>query len=224
MSNLLALDCTDRACSVAVRHGEEVCEIYLDEQRLHAKRLLGLIQDCLQRNGLDKSDLDAVVWARGPGSFTGLRIAAACVQGLCFGLQIPAVGISSLLALALRARDVSASSRQRVWVGIDAKMGEIYSASFAMDFVEQEYSPIEEERLLPADGFKVPPGFDTYLGSALGLSGVRVNGQRAFANTQIHAADMLSLPAAYLPRSANAHDIEPVYLRRADAWKKMGVS
>jgi len=224
MSNLLALDCTDRACSVAVRQGEGVCEIYLDEQRLHARRLLGLIQDCLQRSGLHKSDLDAVVWARGPGSFTGLRIAAACVQGLSFGLQIPSVGVSSLLALALRARDVNTSSRQRVWVGMDAKMGEIYSASFSMDFAEQEYSPIEEERLLPTDSFEVPAGFDTYLGSALGLSGVKTHSQRVCADTQIHAADMLSLPAAYLPRSASVHDIEPVYLRRANAWKKMGAS
>lgn len=224
MTNLLSLDCTDRACSVAVKRGQEVVEIYLDEQRLHAKHLLGSIEKCLQRIGLDKTDLDAVAWARGPGSFTGLRIAAACVQGLSFGLQIPAIGISSLLALALRAKEVNQSDQQRVWVGLDAKMGELYAASFEMNFSQAEYRFIDKESLLPAEGWELPQGFDTYLGSALNLADADLLEQSVDSNVQIHAADLLKLPDSYLAGSSVASVVEPVYLRRANAWKKMGDS
>lgn len=222
MTNLLALDCTDRACSVAVKRGDTIQEIFLDEQRLHAKRLLGLIQECLERTGLDKSDLDAVVWARGPGSFTGLRIAAACVQGLCFGLQIPSVGISSLFALAIRAKQLNGAEKQRVWVGMDAKMGEIYAAGFDMDFAQGVFSQVVEEQLLAAKEFELPLGFDSYLGSALAMQGTQTAISNSDANAQIHAADMLSLPDAYMQAQIGALDVEPVYLRKANAWKKMG--
>lgn len=222
MTNLLALDCTDRACSVAVKAGENVLEIHLDEQRLHAKRLLGLIQDSLQQSGIQKTELDAVVWARGPGSFTGLRIAAACVQGLCFGLKIPAIGVSSLMAMALRAKELSAKPKQKVWVGIDAKMGEIYTASFAMNFESFDCQIIEEERLFPAGKIALPPGFDVYLGSALQLVEHNQNSGVFDQAAQIHASDLLRLPQTYLQPTAHHKDIEPVYLRRANAWKKMG--
>lgn len=209
---------------MAVSRGDSITEVFLDEQRVHAKRLLGLIQECLEKSGLEKKSLDAVVWGRGPGSFTGLRIAAACVQGLSFGLQIPAVGVSSLLALALRARHVNPEPQQRVWVGMDAKMGEIYSASFLMDFAEQKFSYIEEEKLLSSENLEIPTGYDTYLGSALGLGDVNALSQHVFVDEQVHASDMLRLPANQLSGSTKARDTEPVYLRKADAWKKMGVS
>jgi len=222
MANLLALDCTDRACSVAVAVDGEIIEIYLDEQRLHAKHLLGLIADCLDQSGLSKADLDAIVWARGPGSFTGLRIAAACVQGFSYGLGIPAMGVSSLLALALQTPAAGFPKGQKVWVGLDARMGEVYTATWQLNGERQSFVLLEEERLEASASLSLPEDCDVYLGSALHLTDTSELQGIVNAEVQVHAGDLLRLPRHYLDQQLSASkQIEPVYLRRANAWKKM---
>ncbi len=221
MSALLALDCTDRACSVALKQGARIEEIFLDEQRTHARHLLGQIADLLARFELQRTDLDAVVWCQGPGSFTGLRIAAACVQGLSYGLQIPALGVSSLFALALRANHLVPRPEQ-IWVGLDAHMGEIYTASFARNAAGQ-LQRLEQDRIVALTDFEFPAGYDLYLGSALTRLNAPSDAGRLDASSQIHAADLLALASDELDALPQGRgvQIEPLYLRGAGAWKKM---
>ncbi|MCH8335592.1 MAG: tRNA (adenosine(37)-N6)-threonylcarbamoyltransferase complex dimerization subunit type 1 TsaB, partial [Proteobacteria bacterium] len=83
--NLLAIDTSSNACSVAVQVGDENIEKHVVEPREHTKILVPMIEELLQEAGVVLSDLDAVVLGNGPGSFIGMRIGASVAQGICHG-------------------------------------------------------------------------------------------------------------------------------------------
>jgi tRNA threonylcarbamoyladenosine biosynthesis protein TsaB len=93
--------------------------------------LIPLVQSVLARRGLRLADLDAIVFGRGPGSFTGLRTACSVAQGLGFGAQVPVLGVDTLLAVAEDAR--SRTGATQVVTLLDARMDEVYTASYAHD-------------------------------------------------------------------------------------------
>jgi tRNA threonylcarbamoyladenosine biosynthesis protein TsaB len=98
---VLALDTTTRAGSVALARGQTVLDSFAgDASRTHAARLPGDILEVLSRNGVALADIDLYAVAAGPGSFTGLRIGIAAIQGLAFANQKPVVAVSALEALA----------------------------------------------------------------------------------------------------------------------------
>lgn len=125
---LLALDTSGDACSAA---------LYLDgviEQRLelaprgHAQLILPMMQSLLESAGIALGALDAIAFGRGPGSFTGVRIAVAVAQGAAFGAGRPTVPVSTLAALA--QGEFRRSGRRRVLVALDARMGEVYWGAY----------------------------------------------------------------------------------------------
>lgn len=124
---ILALDCSTAACSVAVSTGNDIVAKHELAAREHTQRLLPMVDQVLVDAGIALSQLDAIAFGRGPGSFTGIRICLGAVQGLAFGAQLPVVGISSLAALAQTAIDVQPISDDE-WLmsSFDARMGEIY--------------------------------------------------------------------------------------------------
>jgi tRNA threonylcarbamoyladenosine biosynthesis protein TsaB len=91
-------------------------------------RLLPALLELLNGAGLALSDLDAVAFARGPGAFTGLRVACATAQGLAFGLSRPVLPLDSLLLVAEAAR--SQCGADEWWVAMDARMDEVYAAAY----------------------------------------------------------------------------------------------
>ncbi|RML94802.1 hypothetical protein APX70_01698, partial [Pseudomonas syringae pv. maculicola] len=103
MTTLLALDTATEACSVALLHDGKVLSHYEVIPRLHAQRLLPMIKDLLGEAGIAMSALDAIAFGRGPGAFTGVRIAIGVVQGLAFALERPVLPVSNLAVLAQRA-------------------------------------------------------------------------------------------------------------------------
>lgn len=117
---LLALDTATDACTVALHIDGEVRELFEIGAQNHSARLLPMIDELLAEAQLSLKQLDAIAFGRGPGSFTGLRIGAGVVQGLCFGVDLPAIPVSSLAVLAQGA------TAARVLAAFDARMEQIY--------------------------------------------------------------------------------------------------
>ena len=128
---ILALDASEQACSVALMDGEEVEALFQVAPRQHARLLLPMAKQLLSVAGYQTTHLDAIAFARGPGAFTGLRIAASAAQGLALGADLPLVPVSTLQAMALRA--VMQLDVESVLVALDARMGEVYLAGFSLN-------------------------------------------------------------------------------------------
>lgn len=132
MAVILALDTSTEACSCALLGAGEARELFVVKPREHTKLLLPMIKDLLAECGVSLQDLDAIAFGRGPGSFTGLRIAAGVTQGLAFALDVPVVPVSTLAALALQGME--AGQRGPLTLAcIDARIEELYWAWFRTD-------------------------------------------------------------------------------------------
>lgn len=129
-SVLLAIDTSSDACSVALGVGEAVHERHEIAPREHARLVLPMVQALLAEAGLSLTEVDALVMGRGPGAFTGLRIAAGVIQGLAFSVDRPVVPVSSL---AIVAQGEIAAGAAQVAVAFDARMGEVYWGTFGRD-------------------------------------------------------------------------------------------
>jgi len=121
---ILALESATESCSVALLDGAQVHVRSQLAPREHAALLLPMVQEMLAESGLTLSALDVIAFGRGPGSFTGVRIAASVTQGLAFAADLPVLPISTLAALAQGA--LRELGTQQVAAAIDARMGEVY--------------------------------------------------------------------------------------------------
>jgi tRNA threonylcarbamoyladenosine biosynthesis protein TsaB len=124
---LLALDTSTEACSAALALDGETRLRFTLTERSHAELILPMIDSLLAEAGMTLQHLDAIAFGRGPGGFTGLRIAAGAAQGLAYGAGLPVAPVSSLAATA---EQVPAAAGARILVCNDARMGESYWAVF----------------------------------------------------------------------------------------------
>ncbi|MFZ4702392.1 MAG: tRNA (adenosine(37)-N6)-threonylcarbamoyltransferase complex dimerization subunit type 1 TsaB, partial [Candidatus Methylumidiphilus sp.] len=121
---LLSLETSTEACSAALYLDGEITERYQLAPQQHNKLILPMIQSLLAEADLKLHQLDALAFGRGPGSFTGVRIAAGIVQGLAFGADLPVAPVSTLAAMAQEV--FAESDSQYALPCIDARMGEVY--------------------------------------------------------------------------------------------------
>ena len=120
---LLAIETATDACSCALDIDGESRWRYQLAPRQHAELLLPMVSELLDEAAVAMRDLDGVAFGRGPGSFTGVRIAASVVQGLAFGADLPVAGVSSLRALAEGVR--REYGEEAVLSAFDARMSEV---------------------------------------------------------------------------------------------------
>jgi tRNA threonylcarbamoyladenosine biosynthesis protein TsaB len=117
---LLALDTSTQACSAALYYEGQIEQRFEITPKSHTKLLLPMVHSLLSEAGLTLTQLDALAFGCGPGSFTGLRIATGVVQGLAFGADLPVVRVSTLAALA------QGYLPEVAFVAMDARIGEIF--------------------------------------------------------------------------------------------------
>lgn len=129
--NLLAIETSTDACSVALARGERTASRHEILPRQHTRLLVPMIDELLDAAGLAAADLDGIVLGAGPGSFIGVRIAASVAQGLAFAAGASLLPVSSLAAIA--AEVFAAGSVSRVLVAQDARMNEVYLAGYEAD-------------------------------------------------------------------------------------------
>ena len=127
---LLAIDTSTEACSAYLLIDTEITTEYRVAPREHSRLILKMIERLLADSSMAVSDLDAIAFGCGPGSFMGLRIAAGVVQGIAFAHDIPVIGISTLKAIAQHAHDET--SQSNILVAIDARMDEVYWCPYTL--------------------------------------------------------------------------------------------
>lgn len=121
---LLAIETSTPACSAALWVDDSVLERYALAPRQHAALMLPMIESLLLEAGITVAQLDAVAFGCGPGSFTGVRIAASMVQGIAFAADLPVVPVSTLAALAQGGMRLTGG--QQVMAALDARKAEVY--------------------------------------------------------------------------------------------------
>ena len=125
---LLAFDTSTDACSVALLINDEIRLDHRIAAQQQSRLLLPMVDAIMADAGLRPSDLDGLVYGRGPGSFTGVRIAVAAAQGIAFGADIGVYGVSTLHCIAQGCHREFAD--RVIHVAIDARMSEVYYASY----------------------------------------------------------------------------------------------
>ena len=212
---LLALETATEACSVAVLVDGELRERFDIAPRRHAELALPWAEALLADAGVAKSQLDAIAVGRGPGAFTGVRLAIALAQGIALALDRPLLPVSTLAALAMRA-----PGEGDVLSAIDARMGEIYAATFRREG-EGVVATGDEVVVAPA-AYALPEGggwqgVGTGFAAADGALQVRLHGRLASVDAAAlpHAADVARLGALAFARgeAVAPERIEPAYLR-----------
>ena len=143
---LLALDTSTEACSVALWLDGDLRLRFQMTERSHAELVLPMVESLLAEAGLRLADLDGLAFGRGPGAFTGLRIASGVIQGLALGAGLPVVPVSSLAAVA---EQVPAAAGETILVCNDARMGEVYWGTYRREPDGTMAAVIEEAVSVP---------------------------------------------------------------------------
>lgn len=226
----LALDTSTEACSVALALDGQI--LALDEvcPQQHSKRILPMVQQLLADAGVSLHQLDGIIFGRGPGSFTGVRIGVSVAQGLAFGADLPVFGVSTLAAMA-QAAAVQQNATE-VIAAIDARMAEVYIAAFTLDEAGLMQAITPEIAAKPA----ALPEVLTSLSFTSLLLGVGTGWQTYPQALQQLApaliADSILYPSAQfmLPFASrawqqqlfvSAEQAEPVYVRDEVTWQKL---
>ncbi len=228
MEKLLAIDTSAEACSVALYMNGEFHESFEIIPRLHARKLLTMIHDLLAKHSVNISDLNAIAYTRGPGSFTGLRIAAGVVQGMAFGANLPVIPVSTLATLAQGA---ASEVNEACLVVLDARMNEVYWACYSMvngymcllgkenitrpeNITSQALIPINNNWCGVGEGWSLKNLF---------TEDVRTTPKHIIQDLYPHASDVARLALHYLNDDPDImimpEQVLPVYLRDKTAWK-----
>ena len=217
---LLALDSATEQCSVALWLDGVVHAREQRRERAHGELLLPMIEQLLRESGLAPADLDAIAFGRGPGGFTGVRLAASVAQGLAFAVERPLLPISDLRALAAQVL-LQPQGPVRALVCQDARMQEVYWGCFERDAdrlvgpAAESVGPARSVRLpehwLPASACGLGSGFACYPAE---LTGLARQLSAVYPELRPRARDIALLAVADgLGRAVAPEQAQPVYLR-----------
>lgn len=229
--NYLAIDASTEACSVALALGDKIFSRYDLCPQSHSLMLLPMVDEVLKEAGVELSQLDGLIYGRGPGSFTGVRIGIGVAQGLAFSAELPVVGVSTLQAMAQKAYRLQ--KKEKVISAIDARMSEVYTAHFILDS-DKIMQVVGEEAVLPpadaselykcsndsdAKAYVVGTGWDAYA-ETLVVDRENTDSPKILFPDAI---DMLTIGIKEFSLNGGlpAEQAQPVYVRDTVSWKKL---
>ena len=232
--NYLAIDASTEACSVALQVNTKLYSCYDLCPQSHSLQLLPMVDKLLKEADITLAQCDGLIFGRGPGSFTGVRIGVGVAQGLAFAADLPVIGVSSLQAMAQLA--FIKHQQTKVFAAIDARMGEVYNGYFILD----ENNIMQEQLLADQKGeavtapelinkrlanivtmpvYGVGTGWDAYHEQLSTLKSNDGTPDVLFPS----ALAMLAIGKAALEQGegVKAEDAQPVYVRDTVSWKKL---
>lgn len=222
---ILAIESSTSTCSVAFYDGLQVLERIETIHKGHSQRILPMLDELLAVAQCSMEHIEGLAFGRGPGAFTGLRIAAAVVQALAFTHDLPVVGVSCLAALAQGA------NYPRVLCALDARMGEVYWGVYECDASGQWQLHAHEQVCAPSEVVCPTQGDWVGVGSGWTLYGdtLAQTLQSRLVSRDIqaipYARHIAALAASEFKagRVMAAHEVLPIYLRD-NVVKKMVIS
>lgn len=227
MTSILAIETSTPACSVALVVGDKKLSRYSEEPRSHTRLIMGMIDEVLCEAGLTVDSLDALAVTVGPGSFTGLRIGFSTAQGLAFGADIPVIPVSTLEVMAQTYRrrySAKIDSTSLVMSLLDARMGEFNCGAYQLDSSGYFTAAIEDQLLTEEDALllceRLKPG--VIVGEANSLFESAETYSHIFQALYPDALDLADIALAHFAqgRAVPVDQVDLVYLRGTDAWKK----
>ena len=232
--NILAIETATDACSVALSNSGIVSDIHEVIPRQHSQRLLGMLDELVPGGDLRAAGVEAIAYGEGPGSFTGLRVAASAAQGLAFAAELPAVGVSTLAAQAATSRREALVEDSAVILSlIDARISQTYYALYRCDngtpiclagpgICAPGDLPVIELRQVAGDVPVYAVGSGAVFADQF-PSGLDLVVSAAMTGVLPHALDLLPLAQIALESGdvQVPEQISPTYVQDRIGWKKL---
>lgn len=231
MNNVLAIECATDTCTVALLAKGTIKQLSSSEARSNARVILPMVDELLARAKLTFPSVSALSVTTGPGSFTGIRIGVSLIQGLAYGGQLPVYSWSSLELMAaayfLANPSVNSGVVKTVVTALDARMNEIYWASYRWDTEKQRLIDVTTPCLSSVEDFasKLQESLviDDVTGLGSGFNLIPELSEKTDVNATPQAKTMLELLPHYLEikKPLTTHsELSPMYLRNEITWKK----
>jgi tRNA threonylcarbamoyladenosine biosynthesis protein TsaB len=231
--NYLAIDASTEACSVALQVNDKLYSRYDICPQSHSLQLLPMVDEVLTEAGIKLSQCHGLIFGRGPGSFTGVRIGVGVAQGLAFSANLPVIGVSSLQAMAQLAFMQGKVEGQESGVisAIDARMGEIYNGYFMLDEHNIMQPQCAETVIAPEQlaqqlstvvrnaEYGVGSAWDAYEEVLSSLKSNTGSPDILFPSAEAMLAIGINLLEQ--GKGVAAEDAQPVYVRDTVSWKKL---
>ena len=219
MTSVLAIETSTPACSVALRMGDTVISRYCEEPRSHTKLVMSMVDEVLGQAPIKAADLNGLAVTLGPGSFTGLRIGFATVQGLAFGLDLPVVAVSTLQVMAQTAvRKQGLEVGEIIMPILDARMGEFNCGCYRLES-NGDCRALMQDQLLTAE--KALQLINQYQPHAVVGEGGQLE-MPHLIDLYPDALDLVDIADAKFAQglAQPIDSIELIYLRGTDSWQK----
>lgn len=228
MPNYLALDASTEACSVALSLENNVTSEFELCPQSHSIVLLPMIDRLLKDANVKLAELDGLIFGRGPGSFTGVRIGVGVAQGVAFSAELPVVGVSTLQTMAQLAYEKY--QQEEVIATIDARMSEVYAGFYRLNKAGVMTAVVEDTVLPPSKlaqylapyttaCYGVGSGWDAYQSELESLKTNKGSPDILFPNAKV----MLPIAEQEFKNgnAGSAEEAQPVYVRDTVSWKKL---
>ncbi len=228
MTGILAIETATDACSVAIFVDGQIRECHAVAPRQHSQLLFTMLEELLPGGNLAAMGIQAIAYGSGPGSFTGLRIAASAVQGLAYSCDLPAIAVSTLAILAQSAlRQGKAGADDTVLCSIDARINEVYSAVY--DYADGQ-AVLRDGPWACAPGELAPCQSQALCAVGSGCHFLEQFSPSLRARVRSWTPDLFPAARDLIPlaltqfregQTQSPRNVQPVYVRDEISWKKL---